>query len=163
MRGVVALGQLLGAPALLAADEVDRAAVHEREDPGAGLRPLRDEPPGRAPDREERLLHGILGERLVAEHAQREPVGDAVVPVVQLGERELLRSGHERHDRFVGQVSQVAGHDPDSTTSAGRFGPGCGPNRNESRFAPRPTNELRSAGRALPASAETATVTPFLA
>ena len=36
--------------------------------------------------------------------------GDPVVAVVQLGERELFRPGHEGHDRFVGQVSQVAGH-----------------------------------------------------
>ena len=41
-RVLAALGvvERLGAPALLAADEVDGAAVDEREDPGRRLRPL---------------------------------------------------------------------------------------------------------------------------
>jgi hypothetical protein len=53
------------------------------------------------------LLHGVLGERLVAQDAQREPVGGASVAVVQLGERRLLRAGGEQDERFVGQMGEL--------------------------------------------------------
>ena len=122
---LVGVGQLLGAPALLAPDEVDRPPVHEREDPGAGLGPLGDEAPGRAPDGEERLLHRVLGKRLVAQHAQCQAVGHAMVPVVELGERGFFRARDERNDRLVGEVGKVPGHDPDSTTKPDRFGRSC--------------------------------------
>ena len=89
---------------------------------------------------EERLLHRVLGERLVAQHPVREPVGDAADPVVELGQRRLVRAGDERDERFVGEVGEVAAaahrlgrrayrgegwggrqHDPDSPESADRF------------------------------------------
>ena len=57
---------------------------------------------------EERVLHRVLGQRLVAQHPQREPVGGAAVAVVQLGERDLVGSRGQRDDGFVGQVCQVA-------------------------------------------------------
>ena len=56
---------------------------------------------------EEGLLHGVLCQRLVAEDAEREPVGDAADPVVQLGQGRLVAARDERHQGFVGQVSQV--------------------------------------------------------
>ena len=86
-RGLVDVVERVGAAALLAADEVDRAAVDERQDPGARLALLGEERAGRAPDGEERLLHRVLGERAVAHDPQREPVGDAAVAVVELAER----------------------------------------------------------------------------
>src|SRR5262249_40979825 len=77
--------QRLRAAALLAAHEVDRAPVDERQDPGARAGALREEPGRRAPDGQEGVLDGVLGERVVAEDAQREPVGDAAETVVELG------------------------------------------------------------------------------
>src|SRR5205085_12464954 len=51
----------LGPPAFLAPDEVDRAPVHERQQPRARLRALRDEARRAAPRGEEALLDGVLG------------------------------------------------------------------------------------------------------
>ena len=96
---------------------------------------------GAAPEPEERFLHRVLGERFVAEHAVGEPVGGAADPVVELGERRLVRPGDERDERFVGEVGEVAAaahrlgrrayrehgwdagqHDPHSSETADRFG-----------------------------------------
>ena len=107
---LVGLRQRLRAPALLAPHEVDGAPVHERQDPGARLRPLGHEPAGGAPDGEEGLLHRVLRERLVAQHAEREAVGDAAEAVVQLGERDLVRAGDEGDDGFVGEVREGSRH-----------------------------------------------------
>ena len=89
--------------------------------------------PRRAPDREERLLHRVLGERLVAQHAQREPVGDPVVAVVQLGERKLVGARNQRDDGFVGQVGEVAGHVAHSTIERQDGSVRAGPNRSPAR------------------------------
>ena len=84
--------------------------MDEREDPGARLALLGHEPRGRSPDGEERLLHRVLGERCVAEDAEGEPVGDAAVAVVQLGERRLLRPGGQGDERLVGEVGELSVH-----------------------------------------------------
>jgi hypothetical protein len=65
----IVVGELLHASALLTPDEVDRPAVHEREDPRARLRTLGDVAVSGAPDREKCLLHRILGERGVTQDA----------------------------------------------------------------------------------------------
>ena len=62
---------------LLAADEIDGAAVHQRQDPRARLRALGDEARGRPPDGEEGLLHRVLCERRVPDNADRQTVCDA--------------------------------------------------------------------------------------
>ena len=54
------------------------------------LRALGEEAVGVAPDAEERLLHGVLRERLVAQDPQGEPVGDAAEAVVELGQRVVV-------------------------------------------------------------------------
>ena len=59
-----------------------------------------------APDGEERLLHRVLGERLVAQDPQREAVGGAAVAVVELGERGLVGAGERAHERLVGEVGE---------------------------------------------------------
>ena len=102
------LGQRLGAAPLLAAHEVDRAPVDERHDPRARLRALGQVLRGAAPDREERLLHRVLRQRLVAQHPQREAVGGPPVAVVELRQRDLVRPRDERDDCFVRKVCQVA-------------------------------------------------------
>src|SRR5262249_56744558 len=84
--------------------------MDEREDPGARLAPLGHEARRCPPEGEERVLDRILGERLVAEHAQREPVRRAAVAVVELGERRLLGSGRERDERLVGKVRELPRH-----------------------------------------------------
>ena len=78
---------------LLAADEVDGAAVHEREEPRARLRALGLVRAGGAPDLEERLLDGVLGECCVLEDLVREPVGDLAEAVVELAECVLVGAG----------------------------------------------------------------------
>ena len=78
---------------LLAADEIDGAAVHEREEPRARLRALGPVRAGAPPDLEERLLDGVLGERCVLEDLVREPVGDFAEAVVELAERVLVGAG----------------------------------------------------------------------
>jgi hypothetical protein len=93
--------QRLAAPALLASDEVDGAPVNEREDPGAGLPLLGEEGSSRAPDREERFLHGVLCERAVADNAQCKAVGHAAVAVVELAERGIVGARAERQQRLV--------------------------------------------------------------
>ena len=76
----------------------------------------------RSPDGEERLLHRVLGERLVAQDAQREPVRGAAVAVVQLGERRLLRPGGQGDERFVGEVGELPVHSVRySRAERGRF------------------------------------------
>ncbi len=84
--------------------------MHERQDPGARLPALRHEARRRPPDREEGLLDGVLGERLIAQDAQREAVRRAPVTVVQLGERPLLRARREQDECLVGEVGELAGH-----------------------------------------------------
>jgi hypothetical protein len=58
-----------------------------------------------------RLLHRVLGERLVAQDAQRESVRGAAVAVVQLGEGGLFRARGQRHERLVGEVGELPIHD----------------------------------------------------
>ena len=93
---------------------------------------LGDEPRGAAPDREERVLHGVLGERLVAQHAQREPVGDAAVAVVELGERNLVGARGQRDDGFVGEMGKRTRHDRRGASSLIRA---AGSNRFDSAAA----------------------------
>ena len=100
----------VAAAALLPAHDVDGAPVHEREDPRARLRALDEEPVGGAPDGEERLLDGVLGERLVAEDAQREAVGLAGVAVVDLGERAIVGPGDKLEQSLVRQVGASGLH-----------------------------------------------------
>ncbi len=83
-----------------------------------GLRALRREARSCAPDREEGLLHGVLGQTVVAHDAAREPVGDAPDPVVELCERGLVAARDERHEGFVREVGAVLAHRP----GAGRVG-----------------------------------------
>ena len=84
--------------------------MDEREDPRARLRALGAERRGGPPDLEERLLHRVLGVALVAQHAQREPVGDPADAVVQLGERVLVAARDERDQSLVGEVGVVLAH-----------------------------------------------------
>ena len=84
--------------------------MHERQDPGARLPALRQKARGAAPDREEGLLHRVLRKSLVTEDANREPVGDAAVAVVQLRKRNLVRPRGQRNDRLVGEMGKCPGH-----------------------------------------------------
>ena len=63
--------------------------------------------------REERLLHRVLGERLVAQDPQREAVGDAAEAVVELGERRLVGArGEQRRALRRRDVRTVRGVTP---------------------------------------------------
>ena len=86
--------------------------MHEREDPGARLGALRPERGGGAPDREEPFLDRVLGQPLVAQHPQRETVGDAPDAVVELGESRLVAPRDERDEGFVREMSEVLAHRP---------------------------------------------------
>ena len=100
----------LRAAGLFPADEIDRAPVDQRQDPGAGLGALRDEAGGRPPDREEALLHRVLGERGIANDPQREAVGDAAEAVVELREGVLVGPRYESDQRLVREMSEPATH-----------------------------------------------------
>ena len=84
--------------------------MHEREDPRARLRALGPEAGGRAPDAEEGLLDGVLREPVVAQHPEREPVGDPADTVVELGQRRLVAAGDECDEGLVGKVGEVPAH-----------------------------------------------------
>ena len=100
---------------------------------------LGDEAGGGAPDGQEALLHRVLGERRVADDAQREPVGDAAEAVVELRQGVFVGAGDESDERLVGQVSEPRAMTPrpfrggrNASTAAmsgyseappGRFGP----------------------------------------
>ena len=88
--------------------------MHEGEQPGRRLRALRHERVRTPPRGEERVLHSVLRERLVAKDPKREPVCDAPEPVVQLCERLLVRASDEGDDGLVGQVREGTGHRGDS-------------------------------------------------
>ena len=60
--------------------------------------------PGAAPDLEERLLDGVLGERRVPQDLVREPVGDPAESVVELAERVLVGPRDGFDERFVGAL-----------------------------------------------------------
>src|SRR4029077_15286428 len=81
-----------------------------REDPRAGPALFRHEPRRGTPDGEKRLLHRVLGERLVSQDPQREPVRGAAVAVVQLGQRGLLGPGREGHERCGGEMGEFPTH-----------------------------------------------------
>jgi hypothetical protein len=59
-------GPASSAPAVLAAHEVDGPPVHEGQHPRARLRSLGQEAVRSPPEGEKTLLHGVLGQRLVA-------------------------------------------------------------------------------------------------
>ena len=64
--------------------------------------------PRRAPDGEERVLDGVLRQRLVSEDPVGEAVGGAADAVVELRQRRFVRPRDERDERLVGEVSEVA-------------------------------------------------------
>ncbi len=82
-------------------------AVDERQDPRARLRALGQEAVGVAPDAEEGFLHGVLGQRLVAQDPQGEPVGDAAEAVVERGQRVVVGVRDEGEQCLVGKARQV--------------------------------------------------------
>ena len=100
----------VGSAAFLAAHEIDGPPMHEREDPRARLRAFGAEAGGRTPDAEEGLLDGVLREPVVAQHPEREPVGDPADTVVQLGQRGLVTAGDECDEGLVGKVGEVPAH-----------------------------------------------------
>ena len=86
--------------------------MHERQDPGARLRPLGPEAGRRAPDADERLLDRVLGEAVVAQDAEGEPVGDPADAVVELCQRRLVAARDERDESLVREMSEVLPHRP---------------------------------------------------
>ena len=75
--------------------------MHERQEPRARLRPLRDEGRRRPPEGEEGLLNRVLGQRVVPEDAEREAVCDPAEPVVELAERRLVTARQQSHEGLV--------------------------------------------------------------
>src|SRR4051794_40190768 len=100
-----------GPPALLddgAAKRGDRPVVDDAEHPGphAAARPVVTA--ARAPDREERFLGDVLGQRPRAAHAVGERERGAAVALVDALERARLALGHEGHELLVGERLQRA-------------------------------------------------------
>ena len=103
---------------LLAADEVDGAAVHEREEPRARLRALGPVRAGAPPDLEERLLDGVFGECCVLKDLVREPVGDLAEAVVELAERVLVGACDGFDELLVGALRGLPGSSAASSQGA---------------------------------------------
>ena len=78
---------------------------------------------GGAPEGQERLLHGVLGQGRIAHDAEGEAVREPAVAVVQLGERALVLVRREREQRLVGEVRVVAGRE---SSGAARLDPEFG-------------------------------------
>src|ERR1051325_3973586 len=108
-RGLGCCLERLAAADVLAADEVDGAAMDERQDPRPGGGALREEAVGGAPDREKGLLDGVLREGLVAEDPQGEAVRDAAEAVVELGQGFLVGARDERKECLVGEARELPG------------------------------------------------------
>ena len=81
--------------------------MDESQYPGAGFRAIGPEACRCTPDREEGVLHGVLGETGIAHDAQREAVGSAAEAIVERAERGLVAAGDQGKDRLVGQECQV--------------------------------------------------------
>ncbi len=84
--------------------------MNQCHDPGARLGAIGPEGRSCAPDAEEGLLHGILGEPVVTQHSESQAVGDPANTVVQLGERVFVVTGDERDQSLVREVSEVLSH-----------------------------------------------------
>ena len=100
--------------------------MDEGQDPGARLGALGPESGSRAPHPEKRLLHGILGEPVVAQHPEGETVGDPADAVVQLGQRAFVAAGDECDESLVREVSEVPAHGPGSRRVGQRYHGGQG-------------------------------------
>ena len=145
----------VGAAPLLAPDGVDSPPVHEREDPRARLAVLGHEARRRPPDGEERLLHRVLGQRLVAQDTERKPVRGAAVAVVELGERGLLRPRGQRDERFVGEVGELPVHAsdiraPHAGGSSDRTGSPVRANQRRPHYTRRPGSRREGEGNGTP-------------
>src|SRR5881392_646369 len=88
--GFDTLDERLRTPPVFAANEIDRAAVDERQKPCAGLATFGHEAVGVPPRSEKTLLDGILGQTLVAEDPQGEPICHPAEAVIELCERRLV-------------------------------------------------------------------------
>ncbi len=86
---------------VLAADEVDGASMHEREDPASGRAALRVVHADSAPEVEKRVLDGVLGEIRVPDHAQGEPERGTAVAVREPRERFVVTLPHLLEQDFV--------------------------------------------------------------
>ena len=84
--------------------------MDERENPGLAFARPRLEAVGRAPDLEKGVLHGVLGERGIAQHTERQAVRDAAEPVVELAERGLVRLRDGFQQRLVGELRHIPSH-----------------------------------------------------
>ena len=125
---------------LLTADEVDGAAVDERQQPRARLGALGPVRAGAAPDLEERLLDGVFGESRVLQDLVREAVGDLAEAVVELAERVLVGPG-DGFDEFL--VRALRGR-PGSSAARPR-GRGAPPRRWRAGSERRRTRQVASA------------------
>jgi hypothetical protein len=106
----------LGAAGLLAANDVNGAAVDEGQDPRARRPAFGDEAGGRAPKGQEAVLDSVLRERRIADDSQREAVGDLAEAVVERRESAVVRARNERDERLIGEMSEISGHGDSFTT-----------------------------------------------
>jgi hypothetical protein len=84
--------------------------MDEGEDPRARLRALCAIGRRASPHLEKGLLDGVLGEALVTQDAERKPVRDAPDAVVELRERVLVASRHERDECLVREMCLLLAH-----------------------------------------------------
>ena len=95
--------------------------MDERQQPGTRLSAFRHEAVGIPPRREETLLHGILGELLVAQDAERKTVGHPSEAVVQLGQGRVVGACDHCDDGLVRQVGERTGPSSEECSSSEAF------------------------------------------
>jgi hypothetical protein len=86
---------------------IDRAAVGDRENPGASLTLVRSEPAGGLPDLQEHLLEHLLALRAVDQHAKDESEDASGQQVVEFGECPLV-SARDADQKIGGEISRRA-------------------------------------------------------
>jgi hypothetical protein len=81
--------------------------VNERQHPRARLGTLGEVPAGGAPDCEKRLLHRVLGKRIVSEDSFGQGVGNAAKAAIELGERLIVALGDQAEQVFISQRAET--------------------------------------------------------
>ena len=95
---------------LLVTNSIDRASVGDHQQPGAGGTAGGAVPVGASPDREERLLGGLLGNLSATNHAQHKAVDDTTEPLVERAERRLVAPRDLRDQGLIGEVDEAGAH-----------------------------------------------------
>ena len=88
-------------------DEIDRASVHDHQQPASNPPPNRVKVFRRTPDGQERVLNRLLRKARIADNAEGKPECDTAEAVVELPERQFVARSDQAEERFVGCARQT--------------------------------------------------------